>query len=234
MTGPDPKLLDQVALAALELVEPRMLLGLGTGKAAEAFLRRLGERAKELGVRGVPTSERSDALAREVGIPVVGLAEAAEKGIDVAFDGADEVTPELGLTKGLGGAQLRERVVAAEARRFVVLVTPEKLVPKLGTRCGIPVEVVPFAVPTVWRRLQGLGGVPEERKKGDGAPYRTDNGNAILDVRFAGGIDDPVGLDAAARRIAGVVDVGLFLGMASVVLVGAPEGVRRMEASRRS
>lgn len=200
-----------------------MRLGLGTGRAAEAFIRALGDRVRGgLDVRGVATSERSEKLARDVGVPTEGLD--AFDALDVAFDGADEVTPERFLTKGLGGAQLRERVVASIAARFVILVTEEKRVDRLGTRCPVPVEVVPFAVPTVRRRLEALGARPVLRVTSDGHPYRTDNANAILDAHVKP-LDDPRAFDTAARGVPGVVDVGLFLGVATLVLVGGDEGV---------
>lgn len=225
MSSPDPALLARVADAALELVSPGTLLGLGTGRAAEAFLRALGGRVRAgLDVRGVPTSERSAALAREVGVPLLGLEDLAGRPLDVAFDGADEVSPSLDLVKGLGGALLRERVVAFEARRFVVLVTPEKLVERLGERAPLPIEVVPFAVPTARAHLAALGR-PALRER-EGRPFQTDNGNAILDLAVDP-VADPRALDARIRAIPGVVDTGFFLGMASLVLVGAPEGVRR-------
>jgi ribose 5-phosphate isomerase A len=224
-TGPDPAALDRLAEAALRRVADGMVLGLGTGRAAEAFITRLGERARAgLKVRGVPTSQRSDELARRLNIEVVSLEEIDR--IDLAFDGADEVAPDLSLTKGLGGALLRERVVAHEAEQLIVLVTPEKLVPKLGSRSPIPIEVVPFAAPTVTRHLKKLGGKPELRKKAEGFPYQTDNKNWLLDTSFDP-IDRPSELDASIRRIPGVVDTGLFLGMASVVLV-AEDSVREM------
>jgi ribose 5-phosphate isomerase A len=229
-TGPDPLALERVADAALAHVADGMLLGLGTGRAAEAFITRLGERVRRgLRVRGVATSERSEALARKVQIETIPLEQATR--FDVAFDGADEVAPDLALTKGLGGALVRERVVAREAERFVVLVTPEKLVAKLGERCAVPVEVVPFAVSMVEKNLVALGGRPTLRAKPDGFPYRTDNGNPILDTRFDP-IDDPAALEAAIDRIPGVVDSGLFVGMATVVLVGDPGGVRELRSPR--
>lgn len=224
--GSNPAALQRVAETALTYVADGMVLGLGTGRAAEAFIERLGERVRGgLRVRGVPTSMRSDELARRMNIEIASLESVT--GIDVAFDGADEVTPDLSLTKGLGGALLRERVVAFEAARFVVLVTPEKLVPKLGTRAPIPIEVVPFAAPTITRRLSMLGGAPVLRKKQGDFPYQTDNQNWILDTSF-GPIDDPTTLDASIRRIPGVVDNGMFLDMAHVVLVGEDEGVREL------
>lgn len=204
-----------------------MLLGLGTGRAAEAFIRALGARiaGERLQVRGVATSLRSATLARELGVALTTLDVVDH--LDLAVDGADEVTPELSLTKGLGGALLRERVVASAARRFIVLVTPEKLVPKLGTRSPIPIEVVPFARVPATRALEKLGAKAVQRTKPDGSPYMTDNGNPIVDARFAP-IDDPAQVDAAIRRIPGVIDTGMFLGMAERVLVGEPSGVREM------
>jgi ribose 5-phosphate isomerase A len=225
-SGPDPKDLDRVAAHAMKRVQDGMVLGLGTGRAAEAFIQRLGERVRAgLHVRGVPTSKRSEELARKLQIEILPLEEVDR--VHIAFDGADEVTPELGLTKGLGGALLRERVVAYEADVFVVLVTPEKLVAKLGSRTPIPIEVVPFALPTATRNLEKLGGKPRLRAKADGFPYQTDNANYILDTDF-GPIDDPRDVHARARQIPGVVDTGLFLDMADVVLVGDPGEVREL------
>lgn len=225
--GPDPNDLERVARAALTRVADGMLLGLGTGRAAEAFIDALGRRVRGgLRVKGVPTSNRSAELARRVNIEVVTLEEIDR--LDIAFDGADEVTPELELTKGLGGALLRERVVAFEADVFVVLVTPEKLVARLGSRTPIPIEVVPFASPSASRHLIKLGGTPTVRKKADGYPYMTDNQNWILDTDF-GPIDTPGLIETAVRKIPGVVDTGLFLGMADVVLVGEPGQVREFK-----
>ncbi len=225
--NPDPKDLDRVARAALRHVADGMTLGLGTGRAAEAFINVLGEKARGgLKVRGVPTSNRSDELARKLNIEVLSLEESPK--IDIAFDGADEVTPDLALTKGLGGALLRERVVAHEAEKVIILVTPEKLVEKLGSRTPIPIEIVPFAVPTAARHLLALGGKPKVRKRDDGFPYLTDNQNRICDTDF-GPIDDPAELHAKIRAIPGVVDTGLFLRVADLVLVGDPGDVRELK-----
>lgn len=224
--GPDPAALDRVALAALSRVADGMTLGLGTGRAAEAFIQRLGERVRRgMRIRGVPTSKRSEELAQRVQIECVTLD--AIDHIDVAFDGADEVAPDLALTKGLGGALLRERVVAYEAEKLVILVTPEKIVSKLGTRTAIPIEVVPFAVATASKHLRALGGEPVVRKKPDGFPFVTDNMNWIVDTRFSA-IDDPARLHEEARRIPGVIDTGLFVNMADVVLVGESDRVIEM------
>lgn len=218
--------MNRVAEAALEMVQDGMRLGLGTGRAAEAFIRGLGARVTEgLTVRGVATSARSEELAKSLGIPLASIDELPV--LDLAFDGADEFTSELDLTKGLGGALLRERVVAASAARFIVLVTPEKRVERLGSRAPIPVEVVPFAVGAVERGLRRLGAEPTLRRRPDGSEYRTDNGNPILDARFEP-IDAPRELHAAVRALPGAIDTGLFLGMADLVLVGA-ERVERLE-----
>lgn len=225
---PNPADLDRVAEAALTRVADGMTLGLGTGRAAEAFIRKLGERSRRgLQIQGIPTSKRSEELARRENIRIV-LLEDIDR-IDVAIDGADEVTPELYLTKGLGGALLRERVVAYEAEVFIVLVTPEKLVDRLGTRAPIPVEIIPYAAPSIKRHLAKLGGKVTLRLKKEGvAPFLTDNQNWILDVGFEP-ISDPALVDAKIRAIPGVVDTGIFLGMADAVLVGENGAVRTLK-----
>lgn len=224
----DPVDLDRVAQEALARVADGMVVGLGTGRAADAFIRRLGEKSRRgLQIRGVVTSKRSEELARRENIRIATLDEVDR--IDIAFDGADEVTPELHLTKGLGGALLRERVVAYEAEVFIVLVTPEKLVDRLGTRSVIPVEIVPFAAPSIKRHLAKLGGqVGLRQKQGAEGPMMTDNQNWIYDVKL-GPIEDPALLDAKIRAIPGVVDTGIFLGMADAVLVGEPGKVRTLK-----
>jgi ribose 5-phosphate isomerase A len=209
---------DQEAAAlgaeALAEVQSGHVVGLGTGQAATAFNHALGRAVKSgLRVTGVPTSEVSATLARQLGIPLVD----EPISLDVAVDGADEVDPHLDLVKGYGGALVREKVVAAAARRFIVLVGAEKLVPALGARGRLPVEVVPFAVPFCRRRLTELGHAPTLRAK-DGAPFVTDNGNLILDAAV-GPIADPAGLDATLRALPGVVGTGLFVGMAHAVMV---------------
>jgi len=209
---------DQEAAAlgaeALAEVKAGHVVGLGTGQAATAFIHALGTAVKAgLAVTGVPTSEASASLARTLGIPLV----TEPLALDVAVDGADEVDPRLDLIKGYGGALVREKIVAAAARRFIVLVGGEKLVPALGSRGRLPVEVVPFAIPFCHRRLGELGYTAAVRAKG-GAPFVTDNGNLILDCAV-GSINDPASLDATLRAIPGVVGTGLFVGMAHAVLV---------------
>jgi ribose 5-phosphate isomerase A len=200
--------------AALAEVKPGHVVGLGTGQAATAFIHALGKVVKEgLRVTGVPTSEASASLARQLGIPLMN----EPVTLDVAVDGADEVDPRLDLIKGFGGALVREKVVAAAARRFIVLVGDEKLVDTLGARGRLPVEVVPFAAPFCTRRLTELGHPPVVRQK-DGKPFVTDNGNLVLDAAVRA-IIDPGALDRTLLAIPGVVGTGLFVGMAHTVLV---------------
>ena len=227
----DPQDLERVALHAMTMVADGMAIGLGTGRAAEAFIHALGARSRAgLRVRVVATSTRSDELARRLNLDVASLADVDR--LDFAFDGADEVTPDLSLTKGLGGALLRERVVAYEAQRFVVLVTPEKLVDRLGTRSPIPVEVVPFASSLALRVLDELGARPTLRRKPGGAPFVTDNQHWIIDAAVDP-LDDPAAVDAQVRKIPGVVDTGIFLDMTSLVLVGERGMVRELRRPRR-
>jgi ribose 5-phosphate isomerase A len=215
-----------IAQRALELVRHGALVGLGSGRAASAFVRALGPRVAEgLAVRGVATSLETAALAREAGVPLVELDE--EMVLDLTVDGADEVDPRLDLIKGYGRALVREKIVAAASRRLVILVGREKLVPRLGARGRLPVEVVPFGLPLVARRLRDLGCRPEPCLR-NGALFVTDNGNHILDCAIEP-IPDAARLERDLRRIPGVVDSGLFLGMADTVLVGEGPELRLVE-----
>jgi ribose 5-phosphate isomerase A len=216
---------------ALELVASHSRIGLGSGRAAQAFVKGLGERVRagRLQVYGVPTSEATEKLAMEEDIPLLSLAQSGT--LDLTVDGADEVDPHLDLIKGYGRALVREKIVAASSRRLVILVGDEKLVPKLGTRGKLPVEVVPFALPLCERRLAELGCRPVPYFQG-GALFVTDNGNHILDCQI-GPITDPVQLEYDIRAIPGVVGTGLFLGMADTVLVGDRVDFRMMEERRR-
>jgi ribose 5-phosphate isomerase A len=207
---------------ALEFVRDGMTLGLGSGRASTQFITLLGAKVKAgLRVRGVPTSQSSADLARSLGIPVVALEDGMP--LDVAVDGADECDPNLDLIKGYGRALVREKIVAAAAKTFVVLFGNKpphdvKNVPVLGSKGKLPVEVVPFAVPLARRRLRDLGCDPVLWTK-DGNPGVTDNGNHILDCGIKP-IADAAAFHAHIRAIPGIVDTGLFLGMASVVLSG--------------
>ena len=205
-----------LAEEAMRLVSSGQVIGLGTGQAATAFVRALGQRvAAGLDVRGVPTSETTAAVARQLGIKLVTLDDV--DAVDVAVDGADEVDPRADLIKGYGGALLRERVVASVARRFVILVGAEKLVPALGSRGRLPVEVVPFAAAVCRRRLESLG-LPADVRLAEGRPVVTDNGNLLLDCRV-GPMKAPHTVEAAVRAIPGVVGTGLFLDLQPTVFV---------------
>jgi ribose 5-phosphate isomerase A len=218
-----------IAERALEFVPDGGVIGLGTGHAATAFIHALGQRVLTgLRVRGVPTSQASADLARRYSIPLTTLDEV--DALDVDVDGADEVDPACNLIKGYGGALVREKIVAASARRLVILVGSEKLVPVLGAHGKLPVEVVPFGLALCRRRLAALGCPPELRMH-DGQPFVTDNGNVILDCRISP-LDRPVELEQTLRAIPGVVGTGLFLGMADTVLIqdGDRVEVRRSKA----
>jgi ribose 5-phosphate isomerase A len=212
-------------IAAAELVEDGMQLGYGTGSTVEHFLVALAQRA--LDVSGVPTSRATEERCGELGLALVDLASTTH--LDLVVDGADELTEELVLTKGGGGALLREKVVAGLGERFVVIATPDKVVPLLGATFALPVEVVEFALPVVLRSLHELGATTSVR---GGGGYRTDNGNPIVDATFRGGIEDPEVLAAQLSLLSGVVEHGLFTGMATSAILGAPDGfVRRLEAT---
>ncbi len=222
-------LLAALADRALAFVGKDTVIGLGSGRAAAAFVRRLAARvAGGLTVRGVPTSEATARLARELGIP---LADFEDAELDLTVDGADEVDPRLDLIKGYGGALVRERIVAGASRHRIILVDASKLVPRLGCRGQLPVEVVPFGLVPCRRRLETLGLEPVLRMHSD-RPFITDNGNAILDCALAPIADAP-GLEREIRAIPGVLDTGLFLGMADTVLVADGNGVRALERARQ-
>jgi ribose 5-phosphate isomerase A len=203
---------------ALRSVRPHHVIGLGTGRAATAFINALGHSL--IAVRGVPTSRASEELGRSLGIEIVSLADAPK--IDMDFDDADEVDPRLNLIKGYGGALVREKIVAAASRKLVILVGEEKLVRKLGARGSLPLEVVPFGVSFVARKVTALGLKPVVRQK-DGAEFVTDNGNLILDCAVKE-IHNPTRLDKELLAIPGVVGTGIFAAMAAMVLVATKSG----------
>lgn len=217
---------------ALAMVTNGMVVGLGSGHAAERFVAALGGRVRAgLKVRGVPTSTHTAELAADAGIPLVELADALPS--DLTVDGADEVDPHLNLIKGYGNALVREKIVAAASNRLVILIGPEnvqeKRVDVLGRRGKLPVEVVPFAVPLVRRRAADLG-FAADLVADAGGPRVTDNGNHLLHLRV-GPVADPAGLDRALRDIPGVVGTGLFVGMADAVIV---EDGGRVEVLQRA
>ena len=211
---------------AADMVEPDMVVGLGTGRAAAMFVRALARRVHDgLAIRGIPTSLKTAELAKGLSVPVTTLD--AIKDIDIDVDGADEVDPAINLIKGHGGALLRERVVASVSKLFVVLVGEEKLVTHLGAKMAVPVEVVPFAVPVARAGLLRLGADVALRANNDG-PFESDNGNQILDARFDN-IADARDLERRIDELPGVVDSGLFIGMADLVLVHTSDSFRTME-----
>jgi ribose 5-phosphate isomerase A len=201
---------------AVRLIEDGQTVGLGSGRAATAFVDALAAAVRRgLRVRGIATSEATAREARRGGIPLASLEEIAA--IDIAVDGADEVDPDLNLIKGYGGALVRERVVETSAKRTVILVGAEKLVPILGTRGNLPVEVVPFALPFCLRRLSERGLRPVPRAS-EGGLFLTDNRNYLVDCAVDA-IHDPWRLERDLRALPGVVDTGLFLEMADLVLI---------------
>lgn len=213
------------ARRALEFVEDGMSLGLGSGTTSTIFIEELGERVKSgLRVRGIATSLASQHLAESLSIPITNFDETPE--LDLAIDGADEIGPSLALIKGGGGALLREKIVESAAKKFIVIADSSKLVHHLG-RFPLPVEVIQMALPVVARRLEALGLNPKLRHHPDGSKYITDEGNYILDCA-AGEILNPVKTAAEIRHIAGVVEHGLFLKMASFALIASDQGVTRV------
>uniref|UniRef100_A0A0E0KNV4 ribose-5-phosphate isomerase n=1 Tax=Oryza punctata TaxID=4537 RepID=A0A0E0KNV4_ORYPU len=229
---------------AVEMVESGMTLGLGTGSTAAHALDRLGEllRSGELtGVAGVPTSLKTEAHAARVGIPMLSLGEAAAVGggIDLSIDGADEVDPELNLVKGRGGSLLREKMIEGSGGRFVVIVDESKLVPRLGCTGAVPVEVVPFGcdhtlglvrkvfdgLPGFTARLRTVVSKDGEGKEKKEVPFVTDNGNYIVEMFFEDGIRGDLNeISDRLLRITGVVEHGMFLGMATSVVVAKKDG----------
>lgn len=220
------------AHAALDFVRDGMTLGLGTGRAATAFVEALGARvATGLRVTGVPTSEATAALAARLSIPLARLDEVAR--LDLTFDGADEVDPNLDLIKGYGAAMVREKVVALSSDRLVILVGPEKRVKQLGERGRLPIEVLPFAVALVRRELAALGLASEVRPGPTGQPLVTDNGNFVVDARLEPPLD-PRALERAICALPGVLGTGFFLGMADAILVGEGEQVEILRRDTRA
>jgi ribose 5-phosphate isomerase A len=218
---------EAAARASLRFIKDGQVVGLGTGSTAAYFIQLLGEQVKKgLRIRGIPSSERSREQAASLGIPLTTLDECQQ--IDVTVDGADEVDPQLRLIKGGGGALLREKIVASATTQYVIITDATKTVPVLG-RFPLPVEVIKFAQPVVTKKIERLGAQVGLRRRADGKPYLTDENNYILDCRF-GEIPDA---DALARKLSdmpGVVEHGLFIGMASVVLVANGSEVVELRA----
>jgi ribose 5-phosphate isomerase A len=216
----------EVGAQAAGLVEDGMVVGLGTGSTATFFIESLITRARHgLNILCIPTSERSAAQAAAGGLTLVGFD--THTVIDLCIDGADEITIKgLDLVKGLGGALLREKIVASAAKKLVIIADQEKLVDRLGTKCPVPVEVTKFGWELTRAHLAGLAQSAERRAGPDGAPYVTDGGNFIIDCGFDP-IADAAALDGRLRDIVGVVETGFFIGMAAMALVADGQGVTR-------
>jgi len=217
----------KAAERAAEWIRGGMTLGLGTGSTVRHLLDVIAERragGEWADVVGVPTSVDTERRATVLGIPLTTLAERPR--IDLTIDGADEVDPELRLIKGLGGALLREKIVAAASAQLVIVADESKVVAKLGTKAPLPVEVDPFGEPVQPGFLRGLGCEPVLRRGGDGSPFVTDGRNHVLDCRFPDGIADPEGLERALALRPGIVESGLFLGMATAAVIAGADGVR--------
>jgi ribose 5-phosphate isomerase A len=223
-SAPAEDLKAAAAARAVELVRPGMLLGLGTGSTARHFIDGVGRLvAGGMELAAVATSRASEEQARALGIR---LLEQIDRPLDLAVDGADEVDRSLNLVKGRGGALFREKVVAAAARRFVVVVDSSKLVDRLGAGL-LPVEVLPFLWRTTAARLAALGAAWELRG-GLEHPFLTDNGNLVLDLSFEAGIENAEELGAELRGVVGVVEHGLFLGLATGCIAAGPEGLTEL------
>lgn len=216
----------QASIAALEAIKDGMIVGLGTGSTATHFIRELGVRVQAgLRVHGIPTSEESRKLAVEVGIPLTTLRE--HPIIDVTVDGADEVSDGLDLIKGLGGALVREKVVAHASKKVIIVVDETKLTGRLGVKAPIPIEVVPFALEVARSQLILWGGEAKLREK-EGKPFLSDNGNYILDW-WHGPIDQPWALEKQIKGVTGIVDSGIFANVASQVIAATSAGIRKLQ-----
>ena len=221
---------EAAAKASLRFVHDGQVLGLGTGSTAAYVIRFLGERVKAgLKIRGVPTSVRTQELAASAGIPLTTLDECPQ--IDVGIDGADEIDPALQLIKGGGGALLREKVVASAAKQFVVIADAGKQVQVLG-KFPLPVEVIPFAQAVIAKRISTLGATVSLRQAASGIPVLTDEGHHILDCHF-GQIPDPSALARTLSAMPGIVEHGLFIGMANVVLIAKGSEVIELRPDAR-
>ena len=215
------------AARAVAAVEDKMVLGLGSGSTASLAIELLGQRvAQGLSITGIPTSERTAALARKCGIALTDFAQ--HRRIDLTIDGADQIEDgSLNLIKGLGGALLREKIVAEASARMIVVADHTKRVKQLGAATPLPVEIVPFGWQIALEKLQELGGTVALRRLDD-REFTSDGGNFIADCTFQK-IPDAAGLQAALKRITGVVETGLFVGLASQAILGSDDGVAVLE-----
>lgn len=217
----------RAAAEALKYVRSDMVLGLGSGSTSECFIAALGEawQAKQFSnLRCVPTSVQVEELARRYELPIIRLEDCGV--VDLTIDGADEIDPKLNLIKGLGAALVREKVIEQNSRRFICIADTSKLVPKLGAKGPLPVEVITFAHQVHEPFFHSLGGTPRLRTKEDGTPFVSDNGNYIYHLTFSEGIASPLDLDRKLRNRAGIVGTGLFIAMAEMAIVASDSEVR--------
>jgi ribose 5-phosphate isomerase A len=219
------------AMKAVEFVRDGMIVGLGTGSTAKHMVIALGEKVRAgMQLRGVPTSQETAVLAKQSGISLIEAENRWE--IDVAIDGADQVDPGFNLIKGGGGALLKEKIVAASARQFIVLIDHTKQVSVLGGSFPLPIEIVPFGWGSTARAIESLTKSPVALRERNGAPFKTEAGNLIVDVHIAR-IDQPRDMEIALNQIPGIVETGLFVGRTNVLIIGTPQGVRTEHVSRR-
>jgi len=225
-TSPDD-LKRMAALDAVRMVEDGMVVGLGTGSTVRYALFEISRRIEEeeLSIVGIPTSRGTEDLAVELGIPLSNLMEHPK--IDIDIDGADEVDPRLDVIKGGGGAHVREKVVAVSSEVLVIIADGSKLSDRIGTKSPVPVEVLPIAMPVVSTSLEDLGGTPELRVTAGGNPFLSDNGNNIVDCRF-GPIGNPAQLEGDIKSITGVVDSGIFSGLAGIAIIATDAGTQEI------
>jgi ribose 5-phosphate isomerase A len=231
--SPSEALKRRAAARALDYVESGMVLGLGTGSTVAHFLDLLGQKLRDgdlTDIVGIPTSVRTGREGRQAGIELVGLADRVR--IDVTVDGTDEVTPELDLIKGMGGALLREKMVAQASDRLVIIADASKAVDTIGTKSPLPIEVVEWGQGAHINFLESCGAQVVVRMTDDGPPMMSDNGNLLLDCTFPGGIPDAAQLDAELHARAGVVETGLFLGLANVAILAGDGGIEVLEVER--
>ena len=227
------ELKQKAAFRAVEFVESDMVVGLGTGSTTEPAVKRIAQRLKagELkNIVGIPSSVRTEKLALALNIPLVGFDTHPQ--IDVTIDGADEVDPDLNLIKGGGGALLREKVLAQASRRNIIIVDASKLVPNLGTGWALPIEVIPFACHIEEKFLSALGGTVTVRTNHDGTTCTTDQNNIILDTNF-GRIKDAYKLAAQLNERAGIAEHGLFMDLATDVIVAQEEGIEHLSRKKK-
>ena len=221
---------ERAAKAAVEYVKDGHVVGLGTGSTARYVVLALGELVKAgLTIKGVPTSRETAELARQQGIPLIDQDNAWI--IDVAIDGADQVDPRFNLIKGGGGALLKEKIVAASAKQFIVMVDHTKRVPVLGGSFPLPIEVVPFGWGSTAREIEALTKSRVVLRERNGAPFKTEAGNMIVDVHIDR-IDQPGDLEIALNKIPGIVETGLFVNRTDVLIIGTAQGVQTQHAPR--